>query len=139
LRISLAIAAAAMAGFVFAAPSAQAAPAGLPSVVPTILAAPATSLGLTDVQFRRHDGYYRGWRGHRGYHRGGRRWGRGVGPFLGGLAAGAVIGGAFDRRSYGYSGSSDAYERCAARFKSFEPSTGTYTTYGGETRRCPYL
>jgi len=30
-------------------------------------------------------------------------------------------------------------ERCAARFRSFDPSTGTYMTYDGEMRPCPYL
>ncbi len=28
------------------------------------------------------------------------------------------------------------YAYCAERYRSFEPSTGTYTTYGGVTRRC---
>lgn len=31
------------------------------------------------------------------------------------------------------------YESCAARFRSFDPNTGTYTTYAGQVRvcRCP--
>ena len=29
--------------------------------------------------------------------------------------------------------------RCAATFRSFDPSSGTYVTYGGETLPCPYL
>ena len=29
--------------------------------------------------------------------------------------------------------------RCAARFRSFNTETGTYVTYGGEVRVCPYL
>jgi hypothetical protein len=29
--------------------------------------------------------------------------------------------------------------RCAAQFRSFEPETGYYTTYGGERVLCPYL
>jgi hypothetical protein len=33
----------------------------------------------------------------------------------------------------------DAVARCAARFRSFNPRTGTYVTYGGETKLCPYL
>jgi hypothetical protein len=32
-----------------------------------------------------------------------------------------------------------AVARCAAQFRSFNPRTGTYTTYGGEVRLCPYL
>jgi hypothetical protein len=100
----------------------------------------------------------RGWNG--GYGR--RGWGRG-GAFVGGLAAGAIIGGALASRPYGYGpgyyddgtvygyapryevapaygySDGDAYARCAPRFRSFDASTGTYTTYGGEQRRCPYL
>lgn len=33
----------------------------------------------------------------------------------------------------------DGVAECAARFRSFDPSTGTYVTYNGETRTCPYL
>ena len=28
------------------------------------------------------------------------------------------------------------YAYCAEKYRSFEPSTGTYTTHGGRTRRC---
>jgi len=30
-------------------------------------------------------------------------------------------------------------QRCADTFRSFNPNTGTYVTYQGETRLCPYL
>ncbi len=30
-------------------------------------------------------------------------------------------------------------QRCAATFRSFDPADGTYVTYDGETRTCPYL
>ncbi len=33
----------------------------------------------------------------------------------------------------------DAVARCASRFRSFRVDTGTYVTYGGEERLCPYL
>ena len=33
----------------------------------------------------------------------------------------------------------DGMDRCAETFRSFDPDTGTYVTYGGETVRCPYL
>lgn len=33
----------------------------------------------------------------------------------------------------------DGISRCAATFRSFDPDTGTYVTYDGETVRCPYL
>ena len=32
-----------------------------------------------------------------------------------------------------------AMSRCAAEFRSFDPETGTYTDYDGETVLCPYL
>jgi hypothetical protein len=100
------------------------------------VSAVAEQSGVTKVQY---------WDGRRGYHyRGGyhrhRGAGRGVGPFLGGLAAGAIVGGALSRGySYDGGGGGDGMARCAATFRSFNPSTGTYTTYGGETRMCPYL
>lgn len=33
----------------------------------------------------------------------------------------------------------DAVERCDARYRSFDRSTGTFMTYGGERKLCPYL
>lgn len=33
----------------------------------------------------------------------------------------------------------DAVARCASRFRSFNVRTGTYVTYEGEERLCPYL
>jgi hypothetical protein len=39
--------------------------------------------------------------------------------------------------AYAYSGG-DAWDRCRAQFKSLR-ADGTYTTYGGEQRLCPYL
>lgn len=33
----------------------------------------------------------------------------------------------------------DGFDRCAATFRSFDPDSGTYVTYAGETLRCPYL
>lgn len=39
---------------------------------------------------------------------------------------------------YGYYGATPR-ERCEARFRSFDPRTGLYTTYGGQKRPCPYL
>jgi hypothetical protein len=33
----------------------------------------------------------------------------------------------------------DAVARCASRFRSFNVDTGTYITYDGEERLCPYL
>lgn len=36
-------------------------------------------------------------------------------------------------------GDPDAIARCASQFRSFNANTGTYVTYGGEERLCPYL
>ncbi len=38
-----------------------------------------------------------------------------------------------------YSGDPDGLAKCASRFRSFNANTGTYVTYDGEVRRCPYL
>jgi hypothetical protein len=117
-----------------------------PVGVASVPAATSTTADVTQVQWRR--GGYGGGYG-RGYYRGGGGWrnGRWIAPLVGA----AIIGGAiassdryYDggyRRSYYYSGGGgDAgYERCAQQFRSFDPGSGTYTTYGGQTVRCPYL
>lgn len=33
----------------------------------------------------------------------------------------------------------DAVERCAARYRSFDRRSGTFMTYGGQRKLCPYL
>jgi BA14K-like protein len=53
------------------------------------------------------------------------------------VAAGGVLG-----APYGYYGApyAEAGEvACARRFRSFNPATGTYTSYTGEQIVCPYL
>ena len=71
-------------------------------------------------------------------YRGGRRhyYGPGIGlGIVGGVIAGAVIADAIrDRRAAPY-----AMDRCAHDFGSFDYRTGTYVTYYGEVRVCPYL
>ncbi|GLH76604.1 hypothetical protein SSBR45G_15120 [Bradyrhizobium sp. SSBR45G] len=77
-----------------------------------------------------------GWRhGHRGYG-GHHRYGRGYGwgPAIGGLAAGAVIGGAI-ANSRAQAAETNAY--CSQRFKSYDPSSGTYLGYDGQRHPCP--
>jgi len=97
-----------------------------------------------DAQWRgRHGG---GWHHHRG---GG--WGGG-GAVLGGLAAGAILGGAIaaSRPGYydygpGYYGPAPAYgpppgdevAYCMNRFKSYDPASGTYLGYDGYRHPCP--
>lgn len=110
-----------------------------------VLAAPLPSGGaiggpisshVEQAQYRRYGdgGYYNRGYGGRGYY--GRRRGNGVGIGLG--IAGAVIVGSIlaeEARRSGGSGSS----RCARTYRSYDPDSGTYTGYDGETHRCPYL
>jgi BA14K-like protein len=101
------------------------------------------SPSATPIQYRgRGAGFYgRSYGSYGGYYgRPYRRYGYGgVGPlpFIAGAVGAAIVGGAiYEGRAY--SRGSD-YERCAATFRSFNPNTGTYVTYGGEERVCPYL
>ena len=117
-----------------------------------------TSTALTNVQFRRgfrgHYGYgrygfnrgYRGFGryGYRGYGRYGYGGYNGAGLAAGaaGLAAGALIGGAIASQAAPvYSGRSvatgDAVAYCSQRFKSYDPSRGTYLGYDGDRHACP--
>jgi hypothetical protein len=84
------------------------------------------------------------WRG-RHYHN--RGYGGG-GAVLGGLAAGAILGGvlAAQRPYYGYDGyapgyyaggGGDADAYCFSRFKSYDPGSGTYLGYDGLRHPCP--
>lgn len=77
--------------------------------------------------WRGHGGRGHGWR--HGYHRG-----PGWGPAIGGLAAGAIIGGAI-ASSNARASSDDEY--CSNRFKSYDPSSGTYLGYDGNRHACP--
>lgn len=109
-------------------------------------AAVSDAASVTQVQYRRWGGG--GWRG--------RGWrGPGIGLGIGaGLLAGAIIADRAYAPRRGYSYDSYAHEGpyyypqgyggdprriCAQNFRSFEWSTGMYTTYGGERRLCPYL
>lgn len=82
---------------------------------------------------RRHD--------NRRYHRG-RDWdddgwdGNGVGLGILGGVAGAVIGGAIINNATRPTYRNDHVARCSARYRSYDPRTDTYVTYGGEVRRC---
>ncbi|MGT2438497.1 BA14K family protein [Bradyrhizobium betae] len=89
------------------------------------------------VQYRHHGGRH---------HDGGRRYGgygydRGYGyrhhgngaAVLGGLAAGAIIGGAIANSQARANG--DGY--CAQRYKSYDPASGTYLGFDGQRHSCP--
>ena len=81
----------------------------------------------------------RGWRGGYGYgrrpYRRGYRRGYGAGALIGGIIAGTLIAAAIRQ---GRARDNDV-RRCAYEFRSFDPETGTYITYEGEERVCPYL
>jgi hypothetical protein len=82
---------------------------------------------------RWHHGGGHGGGYHHHYH------GGGGGAFIGGLAAGAILGGALASRpyygAYAYDGNAVAY--CESRFKSYDPASGTYLGYDGYRHPCP--
>ena len=85
-----------------------------------------------------HSGY-----GHPGYGHYGHRHSHnsGAAAVIGILGLGAALAIAnshrHDAHPQGYqSGSSDWIAACAHKYRSFEPHTGLYTTYGGVKRRC---
>lgn len=93
-----------------------------------------TNADVVQVQHRRHRGHRHHGHRHHHHHRHHRHHGWGAGAaIVGGVVAGALIADAARGASY-----SDI-ERCEATYRSFDRSSGTYTTYGGETRLCPYL
>ncbi|MBB5045883.1 hypothetical protein HNR60_000618 [Rhodopseudomonas rhenobacensis] len=121
---------------------ASVAPASAAPMVPNQLSGAAAS-DVQSVQYR--GGYHRGggWRGgprygygHRGYGYGHRGYGYGAGAALGGLAAGAIIGGAIaSSQAQAVDGNAEAY--CSQRFKSYDPGSGTYLGYDGQRHSCP--
>ncbi len=88
----------------------------------------------------------RGRRGRRGYRK--RRKGGGIPKgvaiglgiaILGIMAEEAAQSGGYGG-DYGYdNGYENAMRACARRFRSFDWDSGTYVTYGGSVRLCPYL
>jgi hypothetical protein len=99
-------------------------------------AAPLPKPGIaTDENITKIQGRGRGWRRGYGYRRGGYRRGYGAGAIIGGIIAGTLIAAAIRERRAG----DDDMRRCAYEFRSFDPVTGTYITYEGEERICPYL
>lgn len=87
---------------------------------------------LVEVQWR--PGYHHGW--HRHHWRDGyrHRYSRGWGPAVGGFVAGAAIGSAV-ANSRAQAAENNAY--CSQRYKSYDPSSGTYMGYDGIRHPCP--
>lgn len=102
---------------------------------------------LTEVQFRRHGfrhhgrgGYGRRYYGPR-YHGRHPYYGRpyrrsiGRGAGIAGLATGAIVGGALAAEA-AQARADDRVAYCARKYKSFDPSSGTYLGYDGERHAC---
>lgn len=145
----------ALAGAAMIAPAATAAPLGHPQSFGNA----AVDGHVENVRWRGGGGHWHGGRGHwggppRGGYYGHRGWG--AAPFIGGLAAGAIVGGALAPRVYApfpgtyvdnyadetyaddnYAGSGDADGYCAQRFRSYDPRSGTYLGYDGQRHPCP--
>ena len=92
------------------------------------------------VQYRHHGVRHHGggWRhGRHGYNGRYGRYGSGYyrnGPaVLGGLAAGAIIGGAIANSQARV----DADGYCSQRYRSYDPASGTYLGYDGQRHSCP--
>ena len=102
----------------------------------TASAAPLPKPGITNGEkITKVQRRGRGWRRGYGYRRGPYRRGYGAGALIGGIIVGTIIAAAIRERRAG----DDDMRRCAYEFRSFDPVTGTYITYEGEERVCPYL
>jgi hypothetical protein len=114
----------------------MAAPAAMP---PSVAKAEA---GTTVVEVRR-----RSHRHHRHHHHGHRHRGGNLAIGLGiGIIGGLIAADAYrnapayaDDEVYDTPPAGDPRQLCAREFRSFEWSTGLYTTYSGEKKLCPYL
>ena len=88
----------------------------------------AAGPALETVQYRR---WHQGYRPHGGHYR--RHYGTGA-AVLGGLAAGAIIGGAIANSQ---AQANDAVTYCAQRYRSYDVASGTYLGYDGNRHPCP--
>lgn len=89
---------------------------------------PGPDSGVQQVQYRHGYGHGHGY-GYR-HHRG--HYGTGA-AVLGGLAAGAIIGGAIANSQ----AQSNAASYCAQRYRSYDPGSGTYLGNDGLRHPCP--
>jgi hypothetical protein len=92
---------------------------------PLPIANPGADSGVQQVQYRHGHGHRHG---HYGHHHGGN--GAAV---LGGLAAGAIIGGAIASSQ----AQANATSYCAQRYRSYDPGSGTYLGHDGLRHPCP--
>lgn len=94
---------------------------------PLPIASPGSDSGVQQVQYRHGHGHGHGYYGHHHRHYGG---GAAV---LGGLAAGAIIGGAIASSQ----AQANAASYCAQRYRSYDPASGTYLGNDGFRHSCP--
>lgn len=114
---------------VFAAAGAMLSTAAAPVLAaPLPIGNPGPDSGVQQVQYRHGHGHGHGY-GHRHHHR---HYGSGA-AVLGGLAAGAIIGGAIANSQ----AQSNAASYCAQRYRSYDPGSGTYLGRDGLRRPCP--
>ena len=118
------------AGAAFASP----APPGAGAAAATQLQGGSLTQARWDRHGRRHWRHHRHWRGH---WRHGRHWHHD--HFNPGAALAIGLIGSLVASGLSEGSARSAIDRCEANYRSFEPSTGLYTTYGGEKRLCPYL
>lgn len=147
----------AAAGLVLAGAAIMSPAAAAPLGHPLSLSNAVVDGHVENVRWRGGGGHWGGggpWRGGYGY-RGYRGWG--AAPFVGGLAAGAIVGGALAYPRY-YSGpypdtyvdnydydtyagddvpGANAAAYCAQRFRSYDPRSGTYLGNDGIRHPCP--
>lgn len=80
---------------------------------------------------------------HGGHHWHGGGWGWGPWPTIGlGFLGGYLLSEHLSRRPVEVMGPSRAYSpvsECAYKYKSFDPSTGTFMSLDGTRKVCPYL
>ncbi|HEV7433966.1 MAG TPA: BA14K family protein [Pseudorhizobium sp.] len=113
---------------------------------PSISAPKVEASQVQEVDHRRGHRWrgHRHWRGHN-RHYGHRHYRRhrnsNAGAIIGGLAAGAIIGGALSAQQPRYSGGGNAHVRwCYDRYRSYRASDNTFQPYNGPRRSCrsPY-
>ncbi|WP_440642762.1 BA14K family protein [Bradyrhizobium sp. PUT101] len=115
---------------VLAAAGAMLSAAASPALAaPLPIGNPGPDSGVQQVQYRHGYGHRYG-HGHGYGHR--HHYGTGA-AVLGGLAAGAIIGGAIANSQ----AQSNAASYCAQRFRSYDPGSGTYLGRDGLRHPCP--
>lgn len=115
----------------------------MPRIAPAAMSQAAPAADVVEVGHRRWHRGNRGWRGNNRHYRQHRRYapryryhrrydndgGAAAAAGIIGFAAGAIIG---SQVNGGYS----SHSACAARYRSYDPASGTYLGYDGYRHRC---